>query len=549
MKRFSYLINSFLMLFHFSVNGQIKADFEIVKPVICAGEIASVIAHSPTSKTFFWQYGESTTYYPTLDSVSGHRYSVPGTYIIKLMVKDGSGNSDSTEKTKRVLDYPDASFSLNQYPNNNGVFCLGTEFSISQWSNISGFDSLHWDFGDGFTSLDRSPYHTYADTGMYTITLDAVGTCGSDRYMEQVYVVDDSRGKAELNMYFQGYQYCVGAEININASLYEGNINAYTFYTGDGNSTTLDEFTYAYQAAGEYTLMGILENNCGIDTFTYDITIGDDMDNRPYLYSGNRPCFGKTSTFRIGCQNDAFASAEIDFGDGTKVTVIETYEDILHDYASAGSYSVTAIITYTNCAQPDTILSTAVVDANPNVYPFGVYTNLSSACPNEVFNINGPWIEEGDTLVYDFGDGNSQTYPDERPSLEYSYTTSGTYKITIYRTLVCGTNIFRDSAYTYISIEQNIETPLYLSASTNSELGCVGDSITLWMSSYPHDFTNQKFILPDGSIKNGESTIVSFDQVGSYPIIGVATNFCSIESKAAYTVEVIDKILNPSIDG
>jgi PKD repeat protein len=38
-------------------------------------------------------------------------------------------------------------------------------------------DSWSWDFGDGQTSTDQSPTHTYSTTGLFTVTL--VSTCGS----------------------------------------------------------------------------------------------------------------------------------------------------------------------------------------------------------------------------------------------------------------------------------------------------------------------------------------------------------------------------------
>lgn len=40
-------------------------------------------------------------------------------------------------------------------------------------------DSWHWDFGDGFTSSERNPVHTYASDGKYTVTLAADGPGGS----------------------------------------------------------------------------------------------------------------------------------------------------------------------------------------------------------------------------------------------------------------------------------------------------------------------------------------------------------------------------------
>lgn len=552
MKKNIALFAFLFTLFSLSSSAQITAEFEITKNPICVGEIAGVVAHSPATKTYFWDFGESHTYNPTLDSMYSYRYYNPGTYIIKLVVRDAAGNADSIEKTIRVLPDPQASFSLNQYPNSNGVFCLGTEFSVSQWSNVQGFDSLHWDFGDGHTSEIRFPTHKYQDTGKFNIKLDVVGACGSASYTDQVYVVSDNRAKPELNMYFQSDVFCPGTEVNLDAGLYNnGILTSFTLHTGDGNSTSLDEFTYIYQNMGEYTVMAIAENTCGIDTFTHTITIGNDMDNNPYIYARNVACIGRTSALYLGAKDETFVSAEVDFGDGNTITINEAYEEFYHTYASVGTYTVSAIFTYSNCAQPDTIQTTVNVVSTPNTYPFYVNTSESTLCPNEDVEVYGPYIEMGDTLIYDLGDGLIQKFADERPNISHNYTLPGTYEIKIIRKIVCGSFKYQDSASKSLNVIGDLYTDLNLSTNFSSQeaLSCIGDSFTIRMYNYYHPFTNAQFTLPDGSTHMGEQFTTAFSQVGSYPIIASATNLCGLEIKAAYTVELTDKMMTPSIAG
>ena len=40
--------------------------------------------------------------------------------------------------------------------------------------------SWSWDFGDGSTSTEQNPAHTYTDAGTYTVSLAVTGPCGSD---------------------------------------------------------------------------------------------------------------------------------------------------------------------------------------------------------------------------------------------------------------------------------------------------------------------------------------------------------------------------------
>ena len=42
----------------------------------------------------------------------------------------------------------------------------------------NGINFVSWDFGDGNTSFDENPTHTYAEAGTYTVTLTITDVCG-----------------------------------------------------------------------------------------------------------------------------------------------------------------------------------------------------------------------------------------------------------------------------------------------------------------------------------------------------------------------------------
>ncbi len=55
-------------------------------------------------------------------------------------------------------------------------------------------NSFEWDFGDGNSSTDKSPTHTYASTGTYNVVLTATNTAGSVTFNETVTVSDPAGG-------------------------------------------------------------------------------------------------------------------------------------------------------------------------------------------------------------------------------------------------------------------------------------------------------------------------------------------------------------------
>lgn len=60
--------------------------------------------------------------------------------------------------------------------------------TVSFTDGSIGADSYSWDFGDGNTSTDASPTHTFAEAGTYTVALTVTNAGGSDTESEDVTV-------------------------------------------------------------------------------------------------------------------------------------------------------------------------------------------------------------------------------------------------------------------------------------------------------------------------------------------------------------------------
>lgn len=66
----------------------------------------------------------------------------------------------------------DATFAVSE------IYCKKRKFTPNTISNKAIYD---WDFGDGNTSTDNSPEHTYATNGTYTVTLTVSDECGNSK--------------------------------------------------------------------------------------------------------------------------------------------------------------------------------------------------------------------------------------------------------------------------------------------------------------------------------------------------------------------------------
>lgn len=121
-------------------------------------------AGKPFSDTsFLWDFGDGTTLVAGGQNVV-HSYAAPGTYIIRLTLKDTVYCNEGDVLTK---EYNLAPLVRARFELPNG--CAPYEAQIENTS-IAGRTYL-WDFGDGTTSTEKTPQKIFANAGTYRVTL------------------------------------------------------------------------------------------------------------------------------------------------------------------------------------------------------------------------------------------------------------------------------------------------------------------------------------------------------------------------------------------
>ncbi|KPA13575.1 PKD domain protein [Candidatus Magnetomorum sp. HK-1] len=88
------------------------------------------------------------------------------------------GADEARKNTK-----PTVNFSSNQTtgfaPLNVQFTNLSTSYDITEW---------HWDFGDGETSMESNPTHTYTNSGYYSVTLEVISDGGTSEKVRSNYI-------------------------------------------------------------------------------------------------------------------------------------------------------------------------------------------------------------------------------------------------------------------------------------------------------------------------------------------------------------------------
>ncbi|MBI9067451.1 MAG: PKD domain-containing protein [Salinivirgaceae bacterium] len=94
-------------------------------------------------------------------------------YIIANYANPIGTSIESNHNSVEIIAQPVAAFYA--YPV-TGSFPLNTNF----YNNSTDAVSYIWDFGDGSTSSDKNPSHTYDERGTYTVSLTSINDYGSD---------------------------------------------------------------------------------------------------------------------------------------------------------------------------------------------------------------------------------------------------------------------------------------------------------------------------------------------------------------------------------
>jgi PKD repeat protein len=142
------------------------------------------VAFTNTSQGEFsdsrWDFGDGST--STLEDPL-HIYQTADTYTVTLTIS-GTLGTDAEVKTDYITVYEPAEAGFSAAPL-KGPWPLTVTFKDE--SN-GDYDACAWEFGDGNTSAECNPQHTYVKTGYYTVKLMVSGLGSSDTEIKPKYI-------------------------------------------------------------------------------------------------------------------------------------------------------------------------------------------------------------------------------------------------------------------------------------------------------------------------------------------------------------------------
>ena len=239
-----------------------------------------------------WQTNISNMYFNATKLTPDTSYGI-GTRTVDTT---GNVNSTWTNQTAKTLIVPNSPPVADQ----NGPY-TGTESVPILFNGSGSYDpdgsivAYEWDFGDGNTSSEVSPTHTYTQNGTYTVTLTVTDNGGATDTNTTTATIADTEPTAGFTATpTSGFEPLTVAFTD-NSTSYDG-ITAWEwdFESDEVIDNTTQNPIYTYTEAGTYTVtLKVYEADGSSDTETKeDYITATKVNNAPYKPHNPSPSDG-----------------------------------------------------------------------------------------------------------------------------------------------------------------------------------------------------------------------------------------------------------------
>ncbi len=156
------------------------ANFSYVGANLPAPAIVVFTNSSTNATSYSWDFGDNGI---SNDANPQHTYLTGGVFTVKLTAT-GDGGTNSTTKTVNIQNPigPVADFTVGG--SGSQAPCI-----ITFTNNSQNATSYNWDFGDGETSVEQNPAHTFSNGGNFNVRLTATGANGTNNIVKSVNIL------------------------------------------------------------------------------------------------------------------------------------------------------------------------------------------------------------------------------------------------------------------------------------------------------------------------------------------------------------------------
>src|SRR5690554_157366 len=343
-----------------------------------------------------------------------HNYNGYGTYDVNLIVTTNHGCMDEIVQTLDVYPLPIVDF-------DSDPLCLGNPTTFTNLTTVplgGTVTNWNWDFDDANTANTQNPQNTYANSGVYDVTLEATT---NNNCVDRITKAVDIFQLPVANFNFTNA--CFYNDI-VFQNTSSSNANSFEWSFGDGSAISTNESpNHRYANAGQYTVELTVTTVDGCEhSVTKTIAAYAQPDAR---FTVDPKCFGSNSIYNDGSSitnidGDAINTWNWDFGDGNT----SSNTSPTHNYNSQNIYPTTLTVT-SNYGCVDTYTRNAVVWPLPQVSftPTDVCLNFPTQFSDASTISNAFTTNEIVDWNWNFGNGNTSRLS----SPTHTYLSDGDY--------------------------------------------------------------------------------------------------------------------------
>ena len=412
-------------------------------------------------------------------------YDAPGQYDVTLTVTNVVGTDQFVQSGFITVDpLPTAGFSS------------GINGNTVTFTNQSADGTTYsWDFGDGNSSTDPNPTHTYATDGAYTVTLTASNNCGDDIITQTVDILNPPTGGVMVNdnvaCVFEIVQFSDNSSENVQSWFWE-------FEGGTPGTSTAQNPQVIYQMAGTFDVTLTVTNSAGQDI----VALVDYMTIEPFPTAGFSSAVNGTTVDFTNASTDA-NNYTWDFGDSNT----SSSTNPTHTYASDGTYTV--MLVAENDCDTDTLFQDVVITTPPIG---GFSADVTTGCADLVVQFMDESSDNTTGWLWTFDGGDPATSTDQNPLV--TYTQAGIYTVILEVTNSAGDNTVTQVDYIVVD---DVPTAGFTESTTDDTVDFTNTSTNA--NTYSWDFG-------DGNGSNATDPSHTYAMDGTYTVTLTASNDC-----------------------
>lgn len=264
-----------------------------------------------------------------------------GTYTILHSVLTDKGCAAQTTNAITVNPKPLANFTLPNVCLPVGLANFTSTSTISDGSQA--LFTYAWNFGDAATGGNAAAVtHNYSTTGPYNVTLTVTSNNGC---VDDTVKVLNTIYAQPLAAFTAPAEVCFGTPVNFTdqSTAAASSITEWTWDFGDATTSTLQNPVKNYSAPGTYTVTLTAKSAIGcVSTIATRTVVVNPLPSAAFTTSSplcelGDITFSSTSVPNAGNLN----KWTWNFGDGSPASILNTGSPFIHNFAVAGTYTVT----------------------------------------------------------------------------------------------------------------------------------------------------------------------------------------------------------------